>query len=75
MIYAISFFHAVALERRKFGPLGWNIRYDFSDSDLDTAITITKNLLDTNSDVPWDALRYIIGDITYGGRVTDGCNY
>jgi dynein heavy chain len=28
-------------------------------------------MLDTHADIPWPALRYVIGDITYGGRVTD----
>ena len=28
-------------------------------------------MLENNPDVPWVALKYVIGDITYGGRVTD----
>jgi dynein heavy chain len=28
-------------------------------------------LLDDSDDIPWDALIYIIGNINYGGRVTD----
>ena len=28
-------------------------------------------MLENNTDVPWAALKYVIGDITYGGRVTD----
>ena len=71
MIFGLCFFHAQVQERRKFGPLGWNIRYEFNDSDLETSLTMLPLLLEDQEDIPWEALLFVIGQITYGGRVTD----
>ncbi|XP_075140366.1 dynein axonemal heavy chain 6 [Leptodactylus fuscus] len=70
VIFGICFFHAIIQERKKFGPLGWNICYEFNDSDRECAL-LNLNLYCQEGKIPWDALTYITGEITYGGRVTD----
>ena len=67
----MTYFHALIQERRKFGPLGWNIRYEFNDSDLETSIQVMKMLLEDQDQIPWDSMLFVSGYINYGGRVTD----
>jgi len=39
--------------------------------DMETSTLITNNQLELEGDIPWDTLSFVIGQINYGGRVTD----
>jgi dynein heavy chain len=38
----MTLFHGVLLERKRFGPLGWNIQYGFSLSDFQISKDVLK---------------------------------
>jgi len=71
LLFALCFFHSVLVERRKFLTLGWNVAYAFNDSDFAVCENILQLYLDEYEDTPWDAIKYLIAEANYGGRVTD----
>merc|ERR1719230_2132868 len=74
-LFALCFFHALIAGRIKFGAQGWSKKYPFNDGDLTICGQVLKNYLNNSenlgTEVPWPDLRYIFGEIMYGGHITD----
>ncbi|CAD7085079.1 unnamed protein product [Hermetia illucens] len=71
ILFSLCYFHAVVAERRKFETLGWNNTYPFNYGDLVISADILRNYLNESNQVPWEDLRYLFGEIIYGGHITD----
>ncbi|GCC35872.1 hypothetical protein chiPu_0014361, partial [Chiloscyllium punctatum] len=71
ILFCLCYFHACVAERRKFGPQGWNRSYPFNAGDLTISVNVLYNYLEANTKVPWEDLRYLFGEIMYGGHITD----
>lgn len=74
ILFALCYFHSVMLERKKFGPKGWNMKYPFAIGDLRDSAIVLNNYLDgpaSAGKIPWDDLKYIFGEIMYGGHIVN----
>jgi dynein heavy chain len=71
LLFGLCMYHALILGRRKFGSQGWSRKYSFNDGDLRICGDVLHNYLAGFEQVPYADLRYLYGDIMYGGHITD----
>lgn len=70
LLYTLCFLHSIVQERKKFGPLGWNIPYEYNDGDLQScALFLEKHLY--NGPISWTTFQYMVSAVQYGGKITD----
>ena len=86
LVFVLSFFHAVVQERRKYGKIGWNIAYDFNESDFRVSMALLNTYLNKALDnqdtrIPWASLKYLVGEVNYtkciilGDWLVYSCSY
>jgi dynein heavy chain len=76
LLFVMCFLHSSVQERRKFGPIGWNIQYEYNQSDLSACVQFLQNhMIEMDAkkanQPTWATIRYMISSIQYGGRITD----
>jgi len=72
ILFGLCHFHAVMMERKTFGKKGFNMQYPFSAQDLQASAIVMRNYMENaGPKVPWLDLRYLIGEIMYGGHIVN----
>jgi len=71
ILFGLCMFHSLILGRRKFGSQGWSRKYNFNDGDLTICGDILHNYLTNYELVPYADLKYLFGEVMYGGHITD----
>lgn len=75
MVFMMCFMHSIVQERRKFGPLGFCIPYEFNNSDLEASLLYVEKHMTQSAalgvNMSFKAMQYMTCDVQYGGRITD----
>eukprot|EP00935_MAST-01C_sp_MAST-1C-sp1_P001668 g1668.t1 len=70
LVFALCFMHSVVQERKKFGPLGWSVQYEFSTPDLEACLKFLERHLYSQA-ISYVTVQYNVCECQYGCRITD----
>jgi dynein heavy chain len=70
LLFNLCFLHSVVQERRKFGPLGWCVPYEYNSGDLRACILFLEKHLYAGP-ISWPTFQYMVSEAQYGGKITD----
>ncbi|CAM9107555.1 unnamed protein product [Discosporangium mesarthrocarpum] len=73
ILFGLCHFHAIMMERKLYGPMGFNMMYPFSIGDLRDSAVCLSNYMENSGGgkIPWQDLKYIFGEIMYGGHIVN----
>lgn len=69
-LFSLCYFHAVLVERCRFGAIGFSKAYPFSMGDFSAAVEVVRNYVETSGSSSWEAVRFVVCGLLYGGHLT-----
>lgn len=71
VLFILSWYHTLVLERMKYVPFTFAKQHDLNDLDFYTAAKTVAKILDGQKVVPWAEITYLVGEIIYGGKISN----
>lgn len=63
LTFSLALLHALLVERRKYGPIGWVNPYEFLNEDFNVSFSYLRNVLSQNAHPNYSVLQLVIAKI------------